>query len=254
MVRSADSFRRARSMPPWTMPKRDCVESAVSSVRFPVSSVLGAAGSINWKPELETGNFLPRHFVLVLLEIFLAAFCPAQGQFHRSLGAGAVGGIFRALIERHDDVGAQADLSGHGTLRTEEVRGAIEVRTKRHALVGNLAQVVQAENLEAAGIGEDGSRPRHEAVQAAELADGFDSRTQIEVIGVAQKNLHAEFFENILRDRFHGPDRAHGHEHRSLDLAMRREQASGPGPACAGIDMEFNGHSCDCSNGTVVRG
>jgi hypothetical protein len=41
----------------------------------------------------------------------------------------------------------------------------------------------------------------------------------------------AEFFENILRDRFHRRDRAHGHEHRSFDLAMRREQASGAGRA-----------------------
>src|SRR5208283_1194411 len=38
MVRSADSLRRARSMPPWTMPKRDwfALQFLVSGFQFPV--------------------------------------------------------------------------------------------------------------------------------------------------------------------------------------------------------------------------
>ena len=73
------------------------------------------------------------------------------------------------------------------------------MRAKRHSFLGDFAKFVQAENLEAAGIGQDRPRPGHESVQASEVADGFDSWPQIEVIGIAEKNLDAEFFENILR-------------------------------------------------------
>ena len=74
------------------------------------------------------------------------------------------------------------------------------------------------------------------------LPDGFDSGTQVEVIGVAEKNLNSEFFENVLRHAFDGRYRAHRHEHRGFDLAVRREQPPGASSAGAGLDMELNGH------------
>ncbi len=155
-----------------------------------------------------------------------------------------VGGVLRALIEGHDDVGAEADLRGHGALWAEEVRGAIEMRAKGDAFLGDFAQIVQAEHLEAAGIGEDRARPCHETVQASELADGLDSRTQIEVISVAEKNLNPEFLENILRHGFDGSYRAHGHEHGGLDGAVRRAEAADSGLLAGGLDVELDGHSC----------
>ena len=48
---------------------------------------------------------------------------------------------------------------------------AVQMRAEQHAFFGDLAQAAQAEDLEAAGIGEDGPRPVHELVQPAELAD-----------------------------------------------------------------------------------
>jgi len=53
------------------------------------------------------------------------------------------------------------------------------MRLEHHALFGDLAQPAQAEDLEASGIGEDGPRPVHELVQAAEAADGLVPRPQI---------------------------------------------------------------------------
>jgi len=38
-------------------------------------------------------------------------------------------------------------------------------------------------------------------VQPAEVADLLVSRTQIKMIGVAENDLRAEFFKNVLRDR-----------------------------------------------------
>src|SRR5580700_11899398 len=178
----------------------------------------------------------------MLLKISLAALGPAQSQFHRSLRPRAIGGILRAFIERHDDVGTQVNLRLHGTLRTKEVRRAIKMRTKRHALLADFAQLVQAENLEAAGIGKDRPRPRHETVQTAHLAYGFDSGTQVEVIRIAEKNLHPELFENILGHAFDRCYRADRHEDRGFNLAVRSEQAPGTRGAGAALDIELNGH------------
>ena len=61
----------------------------------------------------------PRNLLFVLFKIILAALRPAQCEFHRLTGAFRWGRIFSALIERHNDVGAQSDLRFHRALRTE---------------------------------------------------------------------------------------------------------------------------------------
>src|ERR1700693_400297 len=180
--------------------------------------------------------------MLMLLKIFLTPLSPAQRQLHRSLSPRAIRGKLGALIERHDDVGAQANLRRHGAFRGEDVRRAVEVGTERDASFGDFAQLVEAENLEAAGIGENGARPRHEAVQSAEVADGFDSGPQVEMVRVAKKNLDVEFFEDILRDRFYGCGGANGHEDRRFDLAMGRDEAPRASYTRASLDFELHGH------------
>ena len=79
--------------------------------------------------------------------------------------------------------------------RREQMRVAVEMRAEQHALFGDLAQAVQTEDLESAGIGEDRPRPGHELVQSAEPADGFVPGTQIEMIGVAENDLRVEIVE-----------------------------------------------------------
>lgn len=113
---------------------------------------------------------------------------------------------------------------------------------ERDSVFADFAQVVQAEHLKAAGVGEDGSRPRHEAVQAAQAPDSFDAGAQVKVIRVAQKNLNAEFFEKMLRHALDRSQRPDGHKHGSLDFAMRRKQASGAGATASGLDVELKGH------------
>ena len=77
-------------------------------------------------------------------------------------------------------------------------RIAVEVRLEDHALLGDLAQAAQAEDLKAAGIGEDGVRPGHEAVQSAHLADQLVPGPQIQMIGVGQQDLRRR---DLRRDR-----------------------------------------------------
>jgi len=69
------------------------------------------------------------------------------------------------------------------------------MRTEGHAFFRNLAQLGQAENLEAARVSEDRTIPGHEAVQAAHFANRFNSRPQIKMVGIAEQNLDAKFLE-----------------------------------------------------------
>ena len=116
------------------------------------------------------------------------------------------------------------------------------MRAKCDAFFADFAQFVQAENLEAAGIGKDRARPRHKTVEPAEPSNGLDSRTQVKMIGIAEKNLDAEFFENVLRHGFHRRRRSHRHEHGGFDLAVRSEQSAPRARARVRLDSEINGH------------
>ena len=69
---------------------------------------------------------------------------------------------YRQAVERALDV--------HRILRRQAHLAAIDGRAELHALLRDLSQVLQAEDLEAAGIREDGARPADVFVQAAEIA------------------------------------------------------------------------------------
>ena len=79
----------------------------------------------------------------------------------------------------------------------------VQVRTEHDAVIGDFAEIGKAENLKAAGVGEDRSRPGHETMQAAQLANQFVARTQIEMIRVAKQNLNAQIGERLLRQALH---------------------------------------------------
>ena len=54
---------------------------------------------------------------------------------------------------------SQIGLDLHTFLRTHEDAMAVEVRGKGHALLGDLAQLCEAEHLKSAAVGEDGAVP-----------------------------------------------------------------------------------------------
>ena len=84
-------------------------------------------------------------------------------------------------------------------------------------------------------------------MQSAELAQSLDSRPQIEVISVAQQNLRAKFFEDVLRNPFNRRYRADGHEDGSCNFSVRRDQAARASGASVGFNFEFDRHCWDCS-------
>ena len=81
--------------------------------------------------------------------------------------------MFDAFVEDHGDVGAEGDLHGDGVFGREEVFAAVEVRTELDAVRGDLAQLGERKDLEAAGVGEHGARPAHELVHSAHTLDEF---------------------------------------------------------------------------------
>src|SRR5262249_31346426 len=117
-----------------------------------------------------------------------------------------------------------------GFLRRQQVLGAIEMRTEAHARVGNFAQLGKAEDLIAAGIGENGARPGHEVVESTELAHQLVPGPQIKMISVGQEEFGAEFFEHLVAQSLDRCLRPHRHEKRRLHRATRRVQYAASRP------------------------
>ena len=132
-------------------------------------------------------------------EVIERAARPRHGEAQALFGASAIGGILGALVEGHADVGAEGDLHVDGMLGSKKVRTAVEVRAEADAVISDFAQRVEREDLKAAGVGEQGARPTDELMQAAHAADGFVAGPQVEVIGVAENDLSAERFKDVLR-------------------------------------------------------
>ena len=158
----------------------------------------------------------------------VAALGPHARQLHRALDIGARGGIARALVELHADVGTELHGDFHVVLgRPEHVATVVVVDDKTHALVGELDGVVVAEHLEAARIGEDGAVPVHKLVQSAQLGDGVLAGTHGQMVGIGEHDLGAELLDGLGGNALDVCLGAHGHKDRRLDVAVRGVQHAG---------------------------
>src|SRR5579871_2349593 len=101
---------------------------------------------------------------------------------------------------------------------------AVQVRPKAHTLVGDFTQFGQAKDLVAARVGEHGSRPGHESMQPTELPNQLVPWAKIKVIGIGEDDFRAKLLESFLAQRLDRALRAHRHERRCLDGAMRSLQ------------------------------
>src|SRR5438270_919837 len=178
----------------------------------------------------------------MLLKILLTPRRPARSQFHRGPHPVRMRRILRTFIKRHDDVGSQPNLRRHGTLRTEKVRRAIEVRPERHSVLIELAQLAKAEYLESSRIRQKRPIPRHKPMQPAHPPDDLHTRPQIQVISISKDDLRPNFLNDVLRDALHGPDGANRHKDGSVDHGMRSGQSPHPPPAANLVYLEVNGH------------
>src|SRR5438552_1814871 len=104
---------------------------------------------------------------------------PARGPLRRDAGGLTACGIFEALVQDHHDVAPESELHVDCRFGSEQMCVAVKVRTEDDARFGDLAERAQAEDLEAAGIGENGPWPTHEFVQPTEGADGLVAGAQV---------------------------------------------------------------------------
>lgn len=142
------------------------------------------------------------------------------------------------FVERHDDVGAEVLLNGDGFFGREAMRRAVYVTLEGHAVVVNFAGLRERENLKAARVGEHGTMPLHELVQAAHVAHEFVAGTQIKMIGVAQDERSVDVFEMLRREGLDRRLRANGREDRRDEVAVRRGENPRAGAVGFGGDLE----------------
>ena len=126
-------------------------------------------------------------------------------------------------------------LDRHHLPGPEEQLRAVQVGLERDAVVADLPQLRQAEDLEAAAVGQDRAVPAHER-DAGRPSSRMSSLPgpQVQVIGVPEDDLGADLAQV---DRGHGLDRALGadrHEDRRLDrrrgsVVSRPRRAAGRG-------------------------
>ena len=103
------------------------------------------------------------------------------------------GQISRAMITSAPRASWILDIQ----LRGDEMLAAVDMRAEFNAFVIDFPQAGQAENLETAAVGQNSPVPVHETVQPAHLADDIDPRPEVEVIGIGEYHLDADFFKML---------------------------------------------------------
>ena len=161
-----------------------------------------------------------------------AAFRPAMSAFHCHFAVAMVVGV-RAFVEGHDDVGAEVLLDGDRLFGREAMGRTVDVALEGHAVIVYLAGLGQGEDLIAARIGEHGTRPLHELVQAAHVPDEFIAGTQVEVIGVGQHQRGIDALEVLGREGLDGGLGANRCEDRGEQVAVRGGEDPGTGTVVA---------------------
>ena len=114
-------------------------------------------------------------------------------------------------------------------LGREEPQGAVEVRAELDPLLPEPAQLGQAEDLEAAGVREDGPIPGHEPMEPAHVTHQLVAGSQEQMVCVGENDLGARRAEIVGIETLDGSLRGDRHERRSLDLTMRRHEPSQTG-------------------------
>lgn len=156
-------------------------------------------------------------------EIIFAAAGPAEGHFHGRAAPAPVSRELRALVKRHDDVSTQGNLDFHGAFGCEQVRRAVQMGAKCDSIFGDFAEFAEAEDLEAARIGEHGAIPANKFVESAEFADQIMARAEVEMVGIAKNNLRVQFFQNVLGNGLDGTDGSNRHKCWGVNLPVRRK-------------------------------
>ena len=166
---------------------------------------------------------------------------PLMGPLHRGLRDSGRSRPRYRLVEGHGDVGAELALDFHHRLGREMLLAPIEMRSEGRARIADLDQVVEAEYLKPATVGQDRPFPAHEFVQPAKPGDPFATGPKRQVIGVAKQDLGTQSADLIRAERLDGGLRPHRHERGRVDHAVRRCQS--PAPSAILLGDQFEAHN-----------
>ena len=120
--------------------------------------------------------------------------------------------------------------------------GAVDMGSEAAPFRSQFPDGGQGEDLETAAVREDGTVPMLELMQAACLAEGVQTGTEVQMVRVAQDDLRLHIlFQVLMIDAFDGAHRAHRHEYGGVDFAMvgRNHARPGGGLGVVGGPYEF---------------
>jgi len=132
------------------------------------------------------------------------------------------------LVEHHGYIRAKHLLYLDNLLRRQPMLRPVNVRAKGHARLVYAAEPLQGEHLKATTIGQDRTRPGHEAVQAPQALDQVRTRTQVKMVGVTEDHRRAQLGQIPRGEALDGGLRSHGAKHRRGDKPMGGKQGTTP--------------------------
>jgi hypothetical protein len=93
-------------------------------------------------------------------------------------------GIGGTFVQRQNDIGAELRLDLHYPCRGQDDLRAIQVRSESYTIIVYNAHLSQAEDLESTTIGQNGTRPAHKAMEAAEPGYQLRAGSQEQMVRV----------------------------------------------------------------------
>ena len=184
---------------------------------------VGIAAALDY-PESEDAGLRKPQFVVLAS----APLCPPQRPFDGLLHLPPFAGVGYALVQNHADVGAQIFLNSHARFGGDEELCAVEMRGERNPVLGDFAELRQAERLKSAAVRENRPLPAHELVEPPEARDELRGRAQVEVVGVCEYYLRSGFPDLERRQRLHRRLGADRHEHGRLHRSVGSQQFAAP--------------------------
>ncbi|MCY1374595.1 hypothetical protein D9M69_619450 [compost metagenome] len=104
------------------------------------------------------------------------------------------------------------------------------MRIKKNTLFGNLPDLLQAEHLVPAGVGQYGPVPAIELMQPTRFFQNIKPRPQVKMISIAQDDLRGDVFGQFpLMHSLYGASRTYRHKYGGKDLAVTGHQLPRPG-------------------------
>ena len=119
----------------------------------------------------------------------------------------------------------------------------VEVRREDHAVLADLGERVEAEDLESAGIRENRPGPGHELVESAQRADRLMTGSEEQMVRIRKDDLRVELDLDIPRqDSFERGLCADGHEDGGFDSAVSGVDEAGAGARSGAGGLKFEVH------------